>query len=380
MSESYEPLDKVRKKLRIKWYRCPIERDKLRELNKRSNLRGLLQALGHLMLMAGTGVLTYYLFLQQTWIGFACALYTHGIVAAFAWGTPGHELLHGTVFKTKWLNRAFLYIFAMIGWQNFREGEMSHTYHHKYTLHTVADREVVLPLYPSLNVWYLLQLFTINFTGGYESRGIIQVIRDIGRTALGKYRTESTGVSGAAWLKAVFERQPAQRKLAVNWARVILLFHIVVIGVSIVSGLWLLPVLVTFPWCIGSWWRYFVGVTMHCGLRDNVPDFRKCTRSVTIDPVSEFLYWRMNWHTEHHMFAGVPCYNLKKLSRVIADDMPKPRTLVGAWREMRAVWKRQQTDPSYQFDTPVPQPAVAAGLDQDPLAASIGDLAPKVLR
>ena len=80
------------------------------------------------------------------------------------------------------------------------------------------------------------------------------------------------------------------------------------------------------------------------------------------------------------MFAGVPCYNLKKLSRVIADDMPKPRTLVGAWREMRAVWKRQQTDSSYQFDTPVPQPAVAAGLGQDPLAASIGDLAPKVLR
>ena len=75
MNESYEPLDKVRKKLRINWYRCPLERDKLRELNRRSNLRGLLQALGHLMLMAGTGVLTYYLFLQQAWIGFACALY-----------------------------------------------------------------------------------------------------------------------------------------------------------------------------------------------------------------------------------------------------------------------------------------------------------------
>ena len=35
------------------------------------------------------------------------------------------------------------------------------------------------------------------------------------------------------------------------------------------------------------------------------------------------------------MFVGVPCYNLKRLSREIADDLPHPRSLLGAWREMR---------------------------------------------
>ena len=73
---------------------------------------------------------------------------------------------------------------------------------------------------------------------------------------------------------------------------------------------------------------------MHCGLRSDVADFRKCVRSITLDPISEFLYWRMNWHLEHHMFAGVPCYNLKKLHKAVADDMPKVRTFFGAWKEM----------------------------------------------
>jgi hypothetical protein len=78
----------------------------------------------------------------------------------------------------------------------------------------------------------------------------------------------------------------------------------------------------------------------------------------------------------------VPCYHLRELSRTIAGDLPAPRTLVGAWREMRATWKRQQTEPDYQYDTPVPTPGVVKGgraRDDDNLGASIGDLAPGIL-
>ena len=89
-------------------------------------------------------------------------------------------------------------------------------------------------------------------------------------------------------------------------------------------------------------WLYFVGMTQHTGLRDNVPDFRLCVRTIQLDSLTSFLYWRMERHIEHHMFAGVPCYNLKRLSLEIADDMPAPRSLLGAWREMRSVWQRQQ--------------------------------------
>jgi fatty acid desaturase len=136
--------------------------------------------------------------------------------------------------------------------------------------------------------------------------------------------------------------------------------------------------MITFGNFLCNWLRYFVGVPMHVGLRDNVPDFRLCVRTIRLDPVSHFLYWRMNYHCEHHMYAAVPCYRLRKLSRILAADMPAPRSVLGAWREMRETWRRQQTEPGYQFDTPLPRRSGAAQA-QDPLGSSLGDLAPKSL-
>ena len=91
-----------------------------------------------------------------------------------------------------------------------------------------------------------------------------------------------------------------------------------------------------------------------------------------------FLYWHMNWHAEHHMYAGVPCYNLKALAQEIESDMPVPKNLIDAWKEMRATWHRQKTEPEYAFDTAVPS---SRRTDQPPpdndMVNSIGDLAPK---
>ena len=61
--------------------------------------------------------------------------------------------------------------------------------------------------------------------------------------------------------------------------------------------------------------------------------------------------------------------------------MPEPRTLISAWREMFYIWDRQQEDPDYQFDTPLPATARRFREDpQDELDRSIGDLAPEGLR
>ena len=80
------------------------------------------------------------------------------------------------------------------------------------------------------------------------------------------------------------------------------------------------------------------------------------------------------------MYAGVPCYNLKKLHSLLAPDMPQPRTVLGAWKEMKEIWERQKIDPDYEFDTPVPS-AEGEGRRQDSeLDASIGDLAPIALQ
>ena len=59
--------------------------------------------------------------------------------------------------------------------------------------------------------------------------------------------------------------------------------------------------------------------------------------------------------------------------------MPKPRILIGVRREMRQTWKRQQADPAYQFDTPLPGRKAEGDKKQDTLESSLGDLAPKDL-
>ena len=268
-------------------------------------MKGAFQALGHLSLAAATGTLVYLLYAHQIWVGFAVALFIHGTVCSF-FMLAGHELGHGTVFKTKWLNRLFLVVYSLLSWHNYHDFAVSHTYHHRYTLHPEADREVELPKTPSLRALYLLQLFTINLFGGFESQPLVPAVRSNFRNALRRPFIHQ-------WPEDLYRAHPEHRERSVRLSRITLLFHATVLGVSIATGYWLIGVLVSFSFCIANWLRYLVGVPMHCGLRDNVADFRKCVRTIKLDPVSEFLYWRMNWHVEHHMYAGVPCYHLSKL-------------------------------------------------------------------
>jgi len=358
-------MKEVRKGLRIRWYRSPVEPDRLRGLTRRNDLKGLYQSMGHLILVACTGLLTYYLFSQRVWVGFAAALFLHGTVYSFL-RQAGHELSHGTIFRAKWLNGFFLRIYSLLSWYNFHHYKMSHMYHHLYTLHPEGDREVVLPTNPSLKAVLLLQLFTFNVSR------FVGFLKTTARESLfGRFSDE--------WSRAIYADQERARRKAINWVRILVLFNAGIITVSIIFKLWMLPVLTTFSLFIGNWWRYFVGLPMHAGLRDNVPDFRKCVRTIKLDPFSKFLYWRMNYHTEHHMYAAVPCYNLRKLQKAIEHDMPRPRSLIVAWREMRETWKRQQEDPLYQYDTPVPSKGTEGSEKGDPLASSIGDIAPTAL-
>ena len=369
------PLADVRKNMQIPWYRCPIERTTLRELTEPNDSKGFFQAIGHLGLWVTTGSVAYYLFNQQLWWGFFIALFLHGTIASH-FTAPHHELCHTTVFKTKWLNDVFLRIFSLFGWFNFYIYKFSHSYHHRFTLFIQGDREEVMPATPSLRVLYLLQLFTVNITGGYQSRGLIPTSKNMIKIAANQFDNPFN-----SWGKELYEDHPEERRKAARWARIVLLFHSAVIIASIAIGEPILAVLISGSVFIANWHRYFVGVPMHCGLRSDVADFRKCVRTITLDPISEFLYWHMNWHLEHHMYAAVPCYHLKKLHQTVADDMPKPRTLIGAWREMRATWKRQQADPDYAYDTPVPESSRSVIKDEaaNKLAASIGGLAPKPL-
>ena len=373
-AQAQKPMSEIRKELRIKWYRCPIDPTVLRELSKPSDLQGFKMALGHLGLWLLTGLLGFYFAIEQLWLGFLLMIFLHGTVGTF-FSAPHHELCHGTVFKTKRLNEIFLRIFSTLGLQNFHIYKMSHSYHHRFTLHRIADKEVVLPKTPSLKFLYLLQLFTFNITGGFESRGLFPTMRGLFRVAADRMEQPYN-----EWGTELYAEFPEERLKAVHWARYLIAVHLSFAVFAVLIGYPILILIVSLHPFIGNWLRYFVGAPMHCGLRSDVSDFRKCVRTITLDPISEFLYWHMNWHLEHHMFAAVPCYNLKKLYEAVAEDMPKPRTLISSWQEMLEVVKQQEADPAFEFDTPVPPQRTRKEKEQQlELEASIGDLAPTAI-
>jgi len=143
-----------RKPTPVTWYRSPLDRDEMKRFLERSDVRALAQTLPHLALIALTGTATCLAILQPAWLFGAWnpwwllavipLLLVHGFLCSFAINAV-HELGHGTVFKTKWLNRLFEGVFAFIGWIHHEQFTVSHTRHHRYTLHYPDDQEEVLP-------------------------------------------------------------------------------------------------------------------------------------------------------------------------------------------------------------------------------------------
>jgi fatty acid desaturase len=331
----------------IRWYRTPIDKDMLRALSQRSDLLGAAQTLGYLGIYALTATLSIYAAARWHWLSVPPLVFLHGMVTAFMINGV-HELGHGTVFRTRWLNSLFVRVLAFLGWINFQTFGVSHSRHHAYTLHPPDDLEVVLPI--RLARRHFFQQGFINFVGFW------QALRDTIRIALGRFRGE--------WELRLFPPDmPEKRRPPVRWARFVLAGHVLIAASSLAMGWWMVPIVIVLAPFYGGWLFFLCNNTQHIGLRDNVPDFRLCCRTFTLNPVVRLLYWQMNYHTEHHMYPTVPCYRLGRLHRAIRDDLPPcPRGLIATWREIAAILARQKDDPAYQHFAMIPiRSGVVAG-------------------
>jgi fatty acid desaturase len=270
-------------------------------------------------------------------------LFLHGTCYAFLLNAF-HEFCHSSVFKTKFLNTLFLYIVSFLSWHNPYLFWASHQEHHKHTLHPPDDLEVVLPVKITLK--------------GFLQTALINPLEFIARMKW--FLRHSRGKLEGEWENYLFppERTQARRRLF-NWARFMLVSHILLVVVSISFGFWQLPVILTLAPFYGGWLQFLCNSTQHVGLQDNVPDFRLCTRTIILNPFVRFLYWHMNFHIEHHMYAAVPCYNLGKLHAAIESDLPpSPVGLVASWIEINEILRKQKEDPAYQYVAKLPLPAL----------------------
>jgi fatty acid desaturase len=326
----------------VNFYRSPLSTEDFKALHRRSDLKGAAQTLGYLAVLFLTAWACFYAKAHLAWPFLVLALLLNGM--AFSFLPNGmHELGHGTVFRTKFLNDLFNRVLSFLGWINLEMFEESHSRHHRYTLHPPDDLEVVLPA---------PVVFRQCLTNGIVNpRRAWWIFRYFLRVSRGRFEGE--------WENKLYPpEEKERRRRAINWARTVLIGHALIVAASVYFRLWLLPVVVTLPTFYGEWLFFLCNNAQHTGMADKVPDFRLCCRTILLNPVVEFMYWHMNFHTEHHMYAAVPCYNLSRLHRLIEHDMPHcPDGLVETWREIIEIQRRQKADPSYRHIAALPPSA-----------------------
>jgi fatty acid desaturase len=124
-------------------------------------------------------------------------------------------------------------------------------------------------------------------------------------------------------------------------------------------GEWVLIYLVTFGSFFASILAKLCGAIQHTGLSASTPDWRLVCHTVKVNPLIRYLYWNMNYHAEHHMYAAVPFYNLPEFHRTVRHDMAVPqRSFSAALRLLGQIKRKQREDPRYLY---VPEfPATAA--------------------
>lgn len=330
----------------INWYRVPLDKHVLKELNRRSDLKGLAQSIGHLALLALTGFLVLYSAGRGlwSWLLVPLLLVVHGAFYNFLLN-GFHELCHGTVFASRTLNEFFLKTYSLLGWYNYVNFQQSHRRHHRYTLHPPFDSEVVLPIRHSIKGFCKFAIINLRFR--FNFRG---------------YYRHARGIILDPWQQKLFpESKPELRKQLIGWARFTLLAHGLIILASILLGIlvhprWLLlPLVTTFARAFGQGLNFLLNETQHVGLSDNVPDFRFCARSIRVNPFFGFIYWQMQYHIEHHMYAAVPFYNLPRLNRLIRQQLPEPPNgVIATWRQIGWILARQKEDPAYTYKPALP--------------------------
>jgi len=330
-------------KRRIGWHRTKLDRQVLADLNRRSDVLGAIQTLGYLGTLTSTGAFAWWTTLHAAWYWWIPAFFLHGMCYAFMIN-GFHELVHSSVFRTQKLNVFFLYVFSFLGWYNPTHFWASHSEHHKYTLYPPEDGEVVLPVYMTLRGYLRGAIF--------DPLGAYRRIR-------GTIRRGFFGHLNPGWDQILFppEKVEDRRRLFI-WDRIMTGGHVLLVAGALYMGWWQLIMLVTFGSFYGGWLFLLCNSSQHVGLTDNVPDFRLNSRTIYLNPIVRFLYWHMNFHIEHHMYAAVPCYRLGKLHKAIAHELPPiSNGLIATWREIIGILKRQKTEPDYQWRAALPDPA-----------------------
>ena len=224
-----------------------------------------------------------------TWTCYALIAYMEMGIVTFM-----HECTHGTMFRRKWMNTAFG-MFAMIplliSYTSFKEDHLAHHAGNR------SPRDPDAVFYGKRKPIDFILFYAYCFLG------VLLTLAQFGF------------IYGIRALKG--------RKALVHWAEMIL-HAAVTYGVltwahsngilSPVLNIWLIP-LVFFGLMNSA--RF---IAEHYGTPFGAGQLAG-TRTVTSNAATSFFWNNINWHIGHHVYPGVPWYNLQKLHALMLPEI-----------------------------------------------------------
>ena len=329
------------------WYTSPVPKDVMRELLERRDGPAVRDTILYFGLILASGYATYRLW-GSWWALIPMMIY--GVLYASASDARWHEAGHGTAFRTDWMNNALYEVASFMVLRESVSWRWSHTRHHSDTIIVGRDPEIAVPRPPDL---LAIVLKSFNY------RAWRRYVTNITMHCLGRVTAdEATFIPPSAYPQ-VFLR-----------ARIYAAVILVICALCAYYRTWLPLVFVLGPNIYGAWMMNVYGLTQHAALAENVLDHRLNCRTIYMNPVHRFLYWNMNYHTEHHMFPLVPYHQLPRLHEIVKHDCPEPYpSLLAAYREIIPALLRQVREPGWYVRRKLPPTARPVGTR--PTAAAI---------
>jgi fatty acid desaturase len=276
-----------------------IDARRLKALSQRSDALAWLQVLSQFAALGVTGYGIYALW-GTAWV--VIPFLAHG---AILWGftyAGQHELVHLMVFRSRACNDFFGHLASFLRIYPNSYQRFLHFTHHRHTKIAGLDPELLAQ--KPWTIWGYL-----NFLAG-PSYWIGQVRITVGH---------ALGQAPEPFLKE------KERRIVIREARLYLLGYALIAALSVTFQTWAAviywwgPILAATPF-----YRFYTAAEHHG--RPNRPSVIENTRTTRAGPILRWLMWQMPYHTEHHLFPGVPFHKLGALSRELRDRPDSPLT------------------------------------------------------
>ncbi len=262
------------------------KRDAIRALHRlepKKNVRILYFAA--IWILVGSIALNVDLFVVQV----ACSLVIGFMVVGFA--VMMHDAVHGLLFRSSSLNCIIGFLCGLAFLLSFSAYRVNHLLHHVHErtekdpddVEFAAGKTIPLAL-----MYYVALLF-----GAY----------------LFGVRAAKIGLKNA--------NRERRIKILKEYAAIIGFFLIVVLTLpsTVILKIWLIPFI------IASHLISLRAVAEHSMATGGNPF--TATRTVLSNKFVSFMMCNINYHLEHHLFPGVPWYNLPKIHQLLQDEYRK---------------------------------------------------------